>query len=795
MSSSETSTHPRFSKDDAARFVRELYDLEARARRLPSYADQNFRLETPEGRELVLKISSADESPEVLDFQHRALDLLADTFDAGAVPRLVPTKDGDTLHRVPGEGGQEYFLRVLTFLPGPFLADVTPHTPELLQSLGTFLGQLDRALTGFTHEAMDRHLRWDLRHAAETIRDHAPAIRAGDDRALVEHFLAEFENRVGALQGELRRGVIHNDANDMNVLVGHTPSGGQRVTGLIDFGDLVSTYLVAEVSIAATYAMLGKAEPLAAAAEVVGGYHAAFPLTDPEIVVLFDLICARLATSVSIAADEARKHPENDYSQVSAAPAWKLLRELVFLSRGLAYDTFRKACRLEVPTPSAEGILPGEGLSKGEILERRRRYLGRSLSISYQEPLKIVRGFMQHLYDEKGRAYLDGVNNVAHVGHCHPAVVRAGQDQMAVLNTNTRYLHDLLVGYAERLAGTLPDPLEVCFFVNSGSEANDLALRLARAHTGGTDAIVVEGAYHGHTASLIGLSPYKYDGPGGAGRPPGAHEVPMPDVYRGAHRGEDAGARYAEDVARAIAAVIAEADANDDRRVAAFFCESMLGCGGQIVLPDGYLEAAFAHVREAGGVCVADEVQTGFGRAGSHFWAFELSGVVPDIVTLGKPIGNGHPMAAVVTTRAIAASFANGMEYFNTFGGNPVSCAIGLAVLDAIADDALQENAARVGGHLLLALKRLAKKHPLIGDVRGQGLFLGVELVRDRETLEPAADEASLAVEKMKQAGILLSTDGPLHNVIKIKPPLVFSMSDADRLAEALDGVLGEIGT
>jgi 4-aminobutyrate aminotransferase-like enzyme len=432
---------------------------------------------------------------------------------------------------------------------------------------------------------------------------------------------------------------------------------------------------------------------------------------------------------------------------------------------------------------------PPPPLPKSAILSSREEHLGPSLSISYQKPLEIVRGWRQYLYDENGRAYLDVVNNVCHVGHSHPHVVKALTRQAAVLNTNTRYLHPNIVRYAERLLATLPEPLEVCFFVCSGSEANELALRLARTYTGVNDMIVVDGAYHGNTAALIDISPYKHDGPGGSGAPSHVHTVLMPDPYRGKYKGYGlkSGAHYARYVQDAVVGV-----KEQGRGVAAFICESLLGCGGQIVLPDGYLQAAFRHVRAAGAVCIADEVQIGFGRIGTHFWGFESQGVVPDIVTMGKPMGNGHPLAAVITTRAIADAFANGMEYFNTFGGNPVSCAVGSAVLDVIEEEGLQENALRTGARLLEGLVGLMDRHPLIGDVRGLGLFIGIELVRDRQTLEPAAAEATYIVERMKEHGILLSIDGPLHNVLKLKPPIVFNEENADFLISTLDIILAE---
>ena len=431
---------------------------------------------------------------------------------------------------------------------------------------------------------------------------------------------------------------------------------------------------------------------------------------------------------------------------------------------------------------------PASGRTKKDILDARREHAGPSLSIAYHEPLEIVRGAGQFLYDDLGHAYLDCVNNVCHVGHCHPRVVAAAARQMAILNTNTRYLHGTIVEYLKRLTATLPEPLSVCYLVCSGSEANELALRLAQAHTGGDEFIVIDHAYHGNTARLVDLSPYKHDGPGGKGAPSYVHPVQMPDPYRGPHRSGDAGARYAEDVSRTVREL-----RERGRQVAAFIAESALGCGGQVVLPDGYLARAAATVREAGGVFIADEVQVGFGRAGSAFWMFETQDVIPDIVTMGKPIGNGHPLGAVVTTPEIAASFDNGMEYFNTFGGNPVSCAAGLAVLDVIRDEGLQARAAAVGEHFLTGMRALTDRHEVIGDVRGQGLFLGVELVRDRETRAPADREASYVVERMKDAGILLSTDGPFHNVLKIKPPMVFTEADAARVVATLDRVLSEL--
>ena len=411
----------------------------------------------------------------------------------------------------------------------------------------------------------------------------------------------------------------------------------------------------------------------------------------------------------------------------------------------------------------------------GELLRLREAHLGKALSIAHGKPLHITHGSMQYLYAADGTRYLDLVNNVSHVGHSNPRVTQACAHQMGLLNTNTRYVYNGLTEYLGRIADTLPETLSVGFLVNSGSEANELAVRIARAHTGAHDMVVVEGAYHGHTGMLVDLSPYKFRGPGGKGEPePWVHVLPIPDSYRRDGVDFPAEARLAIEGAG---------------RFAGLLIETMLSCAGQIPLPEGYLAAACRAVREQGGLLIADEVQVGFGRVGSHMWAFEESSVIPDIVVMGKPMGNGHPMAAVFTTPEIAASFEQ-MEWFSTFGGNPVSCAIGMAVMDCIEQDGLMGRAEQLGGHFLQGLVELQDRHPIIGDVRGRGLFLGFELVSDLSTLEPATDEAVRLVNEMRERGVLLSTDGPHHNVVKIKPPMVLNEEDIDTTLEHLNEVL-----
>ncbi len=441
------------------------------------------------------------------------------------------------------------------------------------------------------------------------------------------------------------------------------------------------------------------------------------------------------------------------------------------------------------PDASALAGVPAEtfhqtGRTRAEIVSARKQTLLPNLSISYSEPIKFVRGDGVWLIDHRGRAYLDCFNNVCHLGHAHPDVVAAIARQAGLLNTNTRYLHDNIVEYAERLTATLPEGLSVASFACSGSEANSLMLRMARNHTGSSDALVLDWSYHGTTQELIDLSPYKYKRKGGKGKPDHVFQADIPDSYRAPEDWPLAehGARFAESVAEQI-----EAMQKQGRRPAFFLAESIPSVAGQVFFPEGYLKIVYAMVREAGGLCVADEVQVGFGRVGSHWWAFETQDVVPDIVTMGKPIGNGHPMSAVVTTHEVADSFNNGMEYFNTFGGNPVSCAAGLAVLDVIERDGLRRNALEVGNYLVDGFRAMQARFDVIGDVRGQGLFLGVELVLDRKTKEPATALAKKICDGARERGVLMGTEGPFDNVLKMRPPMIFSRANADHLLSVLE--------
>jgi len=433
----------------------------------------------------------------------------------------------------------------------------------------------------------------------------------------------------------------------------------------------------------------------------------------------------------------------------------------------------------------SESLQLKKKVSNEDLIDYRNQHLSKNLSLQYRIPIKIVRGDGQYLMNQYGKKYLDTVNNVAHVGHEHYEVVKSGQKQMALLNTNTRYLHENINELAKEVLETLPTELSVMYFVNSGSEANELAIRMVKAATGERDIIASEVGYHGNSNSCIDISSYKFDGKGGTGAPEHTQIFPLPDIFRGKYRGENTEEDYAKEVKKCIKNI-----QNKGRSVGALIVEPIISCGGQIELPEGFLAKAYKYVRDVGGLCISDEIQTGCGRMGKTFWGFQLYNVIPDIVTIGKPLGNGHPIAAVACTKEVAEKFANGMEYFNTFGGNPVSCVIAIEVLRTIKRENLQENALIVGGYLKSELKQLALKFPIIGDVRGQGLFLGIELVD--KNLNPLSAQAEYLINRMKDFGVLMSIDGKDNNVIKIKPPMVFTKDNAKRLISYLSKIFIE---
>jgi 4-aminobutyrate aminotransferase-like enzyme/aminoglycoside phosphotransferase (APT) family kinase protein len=721
---------------------------------LPGEVDTNFRIRSGDDS-YVLRISPESTTASLLAARQFAMTRLA----AAGVPYQFPHSPpgGEAIVTLP-EGGS---ATMVTWVPGISFADAG-RPIELAADIGLLAGTVVRVLEGFDHPALHRSSHWNLAAAPTVLRELGPRVSDAANRALIDDILDRLIVQIPKLQ-HLPKQVIHGDINDLNVLV-----ADGEVVGLIDFGDMNQSWRIAELAIAAAYTMLDQDDPVGVAGEVVAGYAQIATVSAVEAELIYDLIRARLAVSVCVSASRADQG--NPHHLVSETAVWELLERLDYVdSIAAAGELAAAAGRPHLDRTHSIG-------------DRRNTVLGEALSLAYRDsdsgPLQIVRGEGVYLYDDMGRRYLDCVNNVAHVGHGNLDVIEAATEQMVLLNTNTRYLHDTVISYAERLLAKLPDGFDVVYMVNSGSEANELALRMARAATGRRAMAVLDHGYHGNTSAMIDLSPYKFNGPGGSGRPDWVTVLPLADPYR-AEGGDDMA--YLKTV---------ESLLDEGEPVAGLLAESIVGCGGQVIPESADMRAIYDAVHARGGVCIADEVQTGFGRVGSHFWSFQLHGLDPDIVTMGKPIGNGHPLGAVATTREIADAFANGMEYFNTFGGNPVSAAVGLAVLDVIEEEELRESAHKVGDYLRGELQGLMARHPAIGDVRGRGLFLGIELVENRTTKAPDAALTTFVVNHAKEHGVLLSIDGPRHNVIKIKPPITFSIEHADRLVAAIDAAL-----
>jgi 4-aminobutyrate aminotransferase-like enzyme/Ser/Thr protein kinase RdoA (MazF antagonist) len=776
---------PAFSTQEAEAIARRAFGIEASAHPLDSERDQNFHLLAEDGSEWVLKIANPAERPAILDMQTQALQHIAQIEPSLPIPHVRMTPDGTLFHEIDADDGRRFIVRVLSFVPGRLLDGATLH-PALLRDVGAMAARLARALRGFFHPAARHELLWDLTQAP-ALRKRTHHIQEQARRGIVEEVLDHFDAKVLPQLKMQRAQVIHNDISELNTLV-----EGNRVTGVVDFGDLIHAPLVCDLAVPIAELTREHPDPIAAAAEITAGYHAVTALEDDELRLIFDLACTRCAMEVVIANWRVRDHPENtEYIMAGIQKSGTQLNWMRELGPERMYAALRRACATPISIEYSDFTrTPANDENLQSLIERRRQRLGPELELSYDNPVHVVRGEGVWLIDDTGRSLLDAYNNVPSVGHCHPTVVQALARQAATLNTNTRYLYRSVIEYADRLTATMPGNLSVCMFVCSGSEANDLAWRLAKAHTRNAGGIVMEDAYHGTTDAVYELSPADYGIDKGRTLAEYIATVPAPDGYRGQFRKDDPqyADRYAACVDDAIAFLATRGFAP-----AAFYLDLVLCSNGIMIPPPGYLSATFKKVRAAGGLCVADEVQSGFGRSGDHLWGFEAHDVVPDIVTLGKPIGNGLSMAAVVTTPEIVASLMKETDFFSTTGGNPVACAVGLAVLDVLEQERLQERAARVGAMLRSQIEKLAERHALIGDVRGTGLFIGVELVRDHSTLEPAAKETAAVVNRMRDLGVLVGIEGPCGNVLKIRPPLVFDENHALQLTDSLDRALREI--
>ena len=765
---------PAFDLEGAGRLAAELFGIDGEVTSLGSERDQNFRVVDDRGDAFVLKISNADEDPSVLDMENGTVLHIARTDPTLPVPRLIAARDGGftawTTAVDPAGIERRHLVRMITFLDG-HLVEAGDLSDAALEAFGRTVARLGRALRGFFHPAARRKLLWDVRHALD-LRPLVVEITDPDRRALVERTLDRYEEHVAPVFERLRAQVIHGDVTLDNALVDDAGS----VAGILDFGDMSHTALVVDLS-SLLEALMEREDRFEAGAHVVHGYRSVTPLEDQELELLPSLLAARTATSVTMAAWRLVRFPENEAYIRGWEGAWPILEALDELGDAEAGRRLTGA----PPKRRASG-------STGTLSERRAAVLGPALlGLTYDRPLHVVRGEGVWLIDADGRRYLDCYNNVPVVGHSHPRVADAVARQVRVLNTNTRYLFDNVVELAERLLATMPDGIDTVSFVNSGSEANDLAWRLLTNATGADGAIVTDFAYHGITTAIADLSPEEW---GRTGQPRHVATIPPPDGYRGRYRDDDPG--WAERYAAHVDAAVDQL-AERDVRLAATYIDAGFTSDGIFAPPPAYLQDVVRRTREAGGLFVADEVQAGYGRFGEAFWSFAASGIDPDVITLGKPMGNGIPVAAVCTRHEIAERMAEVGSYFSTFGGNPVACAAALAVLDVLEDEGLQARALEVGGYVSAALRDLASRHEAIGDVRGRGLLIGVELVRDRASREPDAEAAGRVANGLRERGVLVGTTGLADDTLKIRPPLPFAREHADLLVSALDEVLGTL--
>ncbi|RLD84181.1 MAG: aminotransferase class III [Bacteroidetes bacterium] len=735
----------------------------AQISKLNGYANINYLVQDAQ-RKYVLKEYRYE--PRLLEFinaENKLLDTLSEQLPGYF---QTPVKANNNTFIVEGlQEGKIY--RLLYYIEGALFAE-TKHSKELFESFGAILAKMDKTLQKLHSPAIEaRRYEWDILQI-DYVKKFFKDIPDPADRKLVEYFYQQYNEVVRPKIPELRHCIIHNDTNDYNVLV-----AGDKISGIIDFGDTVYSLLINELAVAITYAIFGKDDPIGWAKPIIKGYSKTLPLEEKEIDLLYYLIAARLCLSLSKSAHEKLSKPKDNYITVSEAPAWNLLKKWLSINPIKAADEFRKAANLS-------GIIKDPN---NEDIEKRWNHLSKVFSLSYPKPIKMEKAAFQYMYDNQGNTFLDTRNNIPHVGHNHPRVVAAGQRKMAQLNTNTRYLYDEITEYSEKLLAKFPKQLKKVFFVNSGSAASDLAIRLALTHTQKPKIAVMEYGYHGNTQVSINISHYKFAGKGGKGTPDNILVNTVPDTLRGKYTDEQtAGKQYADDF-------IKSAEHNTGM-IAAFITEPIVSAAGQVPMPKNYLNEVYDFIRSQGGVCISDEVQTGFGRIGTHFWAYQSYDVVPDIVVLGKPIGNGHPLAAVVCTDEIANSFNNGMEFFSSFGGNPVSCAIGNEVLKVIEDEKLMQNALEVGNYMIEGFKNLQKKYNCIAAIRGSGLSLGIDFVKKQKTKEHDTRLANKIVNELKINNILIGTDGPFDNVLKIKPPLCFTKKNTDELLGEIEKVL-----
>ncbi|MGE8315376.1 MAG: aminotransferase [Pseudomonas putida] len=950
---------PTLSETQAHAVLQAHYGVAGNLSVLGSQQDLNFRVTTPKGG-YVLKACHGSYAQLELEAQHAALAFLRE--QGLPVPAVRLAHNGMGLLELDIDE-QPLRLRLLDYIEGQPLTRLKHMEPHLMAELGGLCAKLDKALADFDHPGLARTLQWDPQHAQALIDHLLPVLQDSGQRARIEHATRQARERLMPLVDHLPSQAVHLDITDDNTVWARDAQRQWQLQGVIDFGDLLRTWRIADLSVTCA-ALLHHAEgdPLRIL-PAVQAYQALNPLTEAELRALWPLVLNRAAVLVLSSEKQLAVDPGNQYTRDNIAHEWEIFDTATAVPIALMEAAILQAAGLQPKAPDFNGCAPllpelagqavtrvdlgvlsthceagnweqpgfdqrllasqaapacslhgqyrlsqthidrpeepatcalgvelhlpngtlvqapapgtwqrhgdgrgclrtahwalwlqglenvpadGQAVEKGQplgnscgflsiqlcldngiqppffatpshadawlalcpspaallgfdcdaeplpdpqaLLARRDASFARSQKHYYAQPPHIERGWRNYLIDMQGRSYLDMLNNVAVLGHGHPRMVAESARQWSLLNTNSRFHYAAITEFSERLLALAPEGFDRVFMVNSGTEANDLAIRLAWAYSGGRDLLSVLEAYHGWSVATDAISTSIADNPQALEtRPDWVHPVEAPNTFRGRFRGADSAADYLQDVD----AKLADLDARD-RQLAGIICEPVYGNAGGISLPAGYLSDAYAKVRARGGVCIADEVQVGYGRLGEYFWGFEEQGVVPDIITMAKGMGNGQPLGVVITRREIAEALEAEGYFFSSAGGSPVSCRIGMAVLDVMQEEGLWDNARDTGRYFKARLQALVDKHPLAGAAHGSGFYLGLELVRDRATLEPATEETMTLCNRLRDLGIFMQPTGDYLNILKIKPPMCTTRASVDYFVDCIDRVLGE---
>ena len=771
---------PQFSVDHLKNLVEDLYGVKGDLARQNAERDLSFKLQSKDGKAYVLKIANAADAAGIIEMQHEALAHIARMDSNFPVPEIISSINGQPFEWISDAAGNRHVMRLLTFLPGEVLMDVgTNKSSHTYYNLGATMARMDLALRNFFHvEANNNRHLWDLARCYQLKAD-THYIADPDTRHLCDDILDRAEADVLPRLTYTRHQVIHQDAHTGNVLV--NPEDHTEVTGIIDFGDMLYGSIICElVPVADTY--LEDDDPLQILCDVCAGFDSIIPLEENEIDLVYDMALIRVVLNIVIicARDKLIQADEPEHLE-NTGHFERILKTMVNIGHEEANRRLRSACRF--PSFGTDNRIQKPTNSEQQYLFKKRESNLGKLGHFYHKPLHFTRGQGARLYTADGAAYLDSYNNVPQIGHSHPHVVKAIARQAATLNTNTRYMCDIVAEYAERLTASLPEHLNACVFVNSGSEANDFALQFAKFATGSAGALVIEDAYHGCTETSGHLSPEIYTAVDYV------ECIQVPDMYRGAYcDDENAAELYAEDTDRAIS-VLSERG----YKPAAFIVDTALCSNGVPTAPDGYFDLVAQKVQRSGGLVIADEVQSGLGRMG-QFWGFEAVGLDHvDMITMGKPVGNGHPLGVVILNKTLLDQIYDHIGLFSTFGGNTVSCAAGMAVLDVIERENLIHKGNQVGDYFRAQLLNLADRQPLIGDVRGRGMLIGLEFVSDRATKSPATVKTAELLEIMKDNHVLIGSEGPFKNILKMRPSFAWNFEDVEFFIAALDKSLSEL--